>query len=94
MDKVRILKKNELNSKGKILLNSIKKYFGNNTKILKMLPIITGKSKISLRAIDWLVTNYAKKKNIIYELQDNKIKHFNMYLEYKGQLKAYSKKIF
>ena len=68
MDKVRILKKNELNSKGKILLNSIKKYFGTNTKIFKMLPIITGKSKISLRAIDWLVTNYAKKKIRRFEI--------------------------
>ena len=88
---VRILEKNQINSKGKILLNSIKKYFQDNTKIHKMLPIITGKSKISLRVIDWLVTN---KKNIIYEMTDTRVKHFNMYLEYKGQLKAYSKKYF
>jgi len=94
MDKVRILQKNEINSKGKILLNSIKKYFDDTNKIQKMLPIITGKSKISLRVIDWLVTNYSKKNNIMYELKDNKIKYFNMYLEYKGQLKAYSKKYF
>jgi len=94
MSNVRILEKNEINSKGKVLLGSIKKYFSDNNKIQKMLPIITGKSKISLRAIDWLVTNYSKKKNIIYEVDDNKIRHFNMYLEYKGQLKAYSKKYF
>jgi hypothetical protein len=94
MNNVRILEKNQINSKGKILLNSIKKYFSDNTKILQMLPIITGKSNISLRVIDWLVTNYAKKNNIIYELTDTRIKHFNMYLEYKGQLKAYSKKYF
>jgi hypothetical protein len=94
MDKVRILEKNQINSKGKILLNSIKKFFQDNNKIYKMLPIITGKSNISLRVIDWLVTNYSKKKNIVYEINDNKVKHFNMYLEYKGQLKAYSKKYF
>ena len=57
-----------------------------------MIPIITGKSKISLRVLDWLVTNYAKKNNIIYELSNSKIRHFNMYLEYKSQLKAYEVK--
>jgi hypothetical protein len=94
MEELTILSKSQLGSKATILLNSIKSYFNTNNNINKMIPIITGKSKISLRVLDWLVTNYAKKNNIIYELSNSKIKHFNMYLEYKSQLKAYSKKYF
>ena len=30
------------------------------------LDIINGKSKMSLRIIDWFITNYTKKFNIIY----------------------------
>ena len=32
----------------------------------KMLKIITGDSKISLRIIDWFTTNYAKKNYTLY----------------------------
>ena len=31
------------------------------------LDIINGKSKMSLRIIDWFITNYTKKFNIIYK---------------------------
>jgi hypothetical protein len=46
--------------------------------------------------IDWLVTNYSKKYNIIYPITKNGsgILYFNIYLDYKNQLKAYSKKFF
>ena len=41
------------------------------------------------------VTNYAKKYNTSYYLtQEDSIKQFIVYLNYKSQLKAYSKKIF
>ena len=51
--------------------------------------------KISLRVIDWFVTNYSKKNNINYYLKkiEKKIK-FNVYTSYKSQLKSYSKKYF
>jgi hypothetical protein len=62
----------------------------------KIIPIITGKSKISLRILDWFVTNFSKKNNINYELylENNQKKNFIVYLDYKSQLKAYSKKNF
>jgi hypothetical protein len=46
---------------------------------------------MSLRLIDWFVTNYAKKYNISYIVKKQK---FFVYNEYKNQLKAYSKKLF
>jgi hypothetical protein len=55
-----------------------------------------GGGHISLRILDWLVTNYAKKHNIVYLVPDadGASKTFNMFLEYKSQLKAYSKRFF
>jgi len=65
------------------------------TRITFLKDIISQKTPLSLRLIDWLVTNYSKKYNIIYPLQNSReIKHFNIYLDYKNQLKAYSKKFF
>jgi hypothetical protein len=57
----------------------------------KMLKIITGDSKISLRIIDWFTTNYAKKNFTIYLLNTQR---FKVYDDYKLKLKAYSKKRF
>ena len=57
--------------------------------------IITQKNILSLRILDWLVTNYAKKQNIVYTIiKNNQEINFNIYLDYKNQLKAYSKKYF
>ena len=55
-----------------------------------MLRIINGESRISLRIVDWFVTNYSKKNNIYYKL--NKGDHFTVYQSYKSQLKSFSKK--
>jgi hypothetical protein len=63
----------------------------------KMIRIITGESKISLRIIDWFATNYAKKYYTLYVIQgthDNVTRRFKVYDDYKLKLKAYSKKRF
>jgi hypothetical protein len=54
--------------------------------------ILEGKSNLSLRLIDWFVTNYAKKYNVAYITKGGK--HVIVYLSYKSHLKAYSKKMF
>ena len=90
-----------------ILLDSLKEYYKNEKNIKKLLNIIhQSDTKISLRIIDWFVTNYSKKKNIYYSIykksdgtktfeSDNNefVKHFNTYHAYKSQLKSYSKKV-
>ena len=64
-----------------------------------MMNIINGETRISLRIVDWFVTNYAKKNFTVYE--NPVVKHgvssttrFKVYNEYKLKLKAYSKKRF
>jgi hypothetical protein len=82
----------KISSKKDLLMHSLIYFFSDREKLDKIIPIITGKSNISLRILDWFVTNYSKKNNIWYEiLQNNKIKNFIVYLDYKSQLKAFAK---
>ena len=91
--------KYEVPNKQDILMCSLTEFFKDLTHIKAMLPIIQGQSKISLRIIDWFVTNYAKKNNtrIILGKSDEEngsMKQFLVFLNYKAQLKAYTKRQF
>jgi hypothetical protein len=84
-----------ISSKKDLLMQSLINFFTNRENLDMIIPIIIGKYKISLRILDWFVTNYSKKNNINYQINiNNKIKNFIVYLDYKSQLKAYSKKQF
>ena len=71
--------------------------FNPDNNLDKMLKIITGDSKISLRIVDWFATNYAKKYYTLYYIEqndDNISRRFKVYDDYKLKLKAYSKNRF
>ena len=74
-----------------LLLNSLNDFYQKDGNIDKMLTIINGQSTISLRLVDWFVTNYAKKNFVIYSLKESR---FKVYDDYKLKLRAYSKKRF
>jgi hypothetical protein len=71
-----------------ILLESLKKFYSSQTNLNKLLNVLSKDSTVSLRAIDYLCTNYAKTQDVLYDI--GKIP-FNLYLSYRSQLKAYSK---
>lgn len=78
-----------------LLMVSLAKFYSMRTHMVEIIDIIEGVSKISLRLIDWFVTNYSKKHStIITKVINNNIVHFNVYLSYRSQLKAYSKQQF
>lgn len=78
-----------------LLMLSLVRFYGNKALVQKIIPIIEGKSPISLRLVDWFVTNYSKKHGTIITKQvSNNVMHFNVYLSYRSQLKAYSKQQF
>ena len=83
-------------SQNDLLLNNLMDFYKNEFNLDKMLKIITGESKISLRIVDWFATNYAKKNFTLYSIEDSfgNIKRFKVYVDYKLKLKAYSKKRF
>ena len=79
-------------SDDKLLLDSLCIYYKQEPNITKLLNYLKV-DKISLRIIDWFVTNYSKKHNSIYKI--NKYTNpFNVFHSYKSQLKSYSKKYF
>ena len=75
-----------------LLLNNLLAYYKRTNLLDKMLSIINGDSKISLRIVDWFSTNYAKKNYTVYTLKNGK--RFKVYIDYKLKLRAYSKKRF
>ena len=90
-----------------VLLDSLYEYYCKQKNINKLMEVLEDDNKISLRIIDWFVTNYSKKNNIYYTIfetntkkktftqENNRIfKQFNTYHSYKSQLKSFSKKKF
>ena len=76
-----------------ILLNKLLLFYKNTEYFDKMISIINGTSKISLRIVDWFVTNYSKKNYCVIENAETN-ERFKVYNDYKLKLKAYSKKKF
>jgi hypothetical protein len=82
-------------TQNQLLLNNLLAFYKDQSLIDRMLNIITGESRISLRIVDWFATNYAKKFYTLYDLNTNNgIHRFKVYFDYKLKLKAYSKKRF
>lgn len=78
-------------SRQDLIMESVTDFFTDRNHLNQMMPILNQTAHISLRILDYFVTNYAKKKKIIYLHND---RFFNVFLNYKAQLKAYSKKQF
>lgn len=90
-------------AKSDVLRNSLKRFYADSRHIKTFTLITVGEPKedgsrsspISLRLLDWLVTNYAKKRNVVYAITRKDVPHaFNVWVEYRSQLKAYSKQYF
>lgn len=114
-------KEKDIQGKQELLLVSLNKFYQEKNNKKNLIKILNGETKISLRIIDWFVTNYSK-KNLIEYTVSNKIKspkrttlkkttlskmskkdrskytsankQFNVFLSYRSQLRAYSKKQF
>jgi len=126
-DTVKLLSVDSPSIKNNLLMIALNNFYSKNENLDRFIEIISNNSvKMSLRIIDWFVTNYSKKNYIIYYIPKkrlsckktlnpknttpvnipgkiNKLKtldtcpkteQFIVYLRYKSQLKAYSKKKF
>lgn len=90
-----------IQSKQDVLLESLRKFYEDPAHLRVLTEVLHSSEArqpgkhLSLRILDWLVTNYAKKHNIVYLVPGEEVPAtFNMFLEYKSQLKAYSKRYF
>jgi hypothetical protein len=87
-----------VNTQNDLLMKNLMEFYSNREFLYKMMRIINGESNISLRIVDWFVTNYAKEYYTVYELivpnslGENISTRFKVYNDYKLKLKAYTKK--
>src|SRR4051812_3348989 len=69
-------------SREEALLNSLLRFYNQDPQHLNILSAISKqKTIISLREMDYTVTNYSNNKKVVYKLKDGTL--FNMYLDYK-----------
>jgi hypothetical protein len=89
--------KNRIQGKQDFIVRWLQDFYNQPGRLAEVLPILTGQSAVSLRLIDWFVTNYSKKFNVSYPLTDasaNTTRQFMVHFHYKRELKAYSKRLF
>lgn len=81
----------DIDTKLSLLMKSLTDFYSNPIYIEQIKSIIDQNSIISLRILDWFITNYSKKHRTIIPTNGRSI---DVYQNYKLQLKSFSKKQF
>jgi len=84
-------RKKKIHCKQELIISSLQRFYSGRQDLNEIVDLLKGTSEVSLRLIDWFVTNYSKVHTISYILHGQE---FVVYMNYKNQLKAYSKKLF
>lgn len=74
------------------ILVSLKDYYTSDMVTALLVPVISQSSRVSLRALDWLVTNYSKKHNVVCSTGTNSM--FNIHHGYKAALNTNKRRNF
>lgn len=81
----------DFETKFTLLVNKLTEYYTVNPDKLKIMKnIIEQEHKISLRVLDWFVTNYSKRNKIYVDSKFDR----DIYQEYKLNLKSFNKVFF
>jgi len=80
------------NNRTLLLKKSLLDFYKTKSNVDKLVNVLNKNTEYSLRILEWFVSNFTKKHNIIYPVKKNK--EFNVYLSYKSQLDSYQKKQF
>jgi hypothetical protein len=90
-----VTQRSRIQCKQQIIVTWLQEFFAQPGHLERILPLVDPesavKSPVSLRLVDWFCTNYAKKNNVAYLLDQ---RQFLVYFQYKRELKAYSKRMF
>jgi hypothetical protein len=79
-------------SRSGTLLDSINQFYEDPKHSKSLLDILDKKGTVSLRNLEWFITNYSKKRALSYKTTDGKT--FTVHCAYKSSLDGYSKKLF
>ena len=84
-------RKRKIHCKQELIIASLQRFYSGRDDLNEIVELLKGTSEVSLRLIDWFVTNFSKAHSTSYILNGQE---FVVYMNYKNQLKAYSKKLF
>lgn len=79
-------------NKSDILLSSINTFYTVPENKHILIELLNKSGGISLRNLEWFITNYAKKNHTSFKTHDGKL--FTVHCAYKSSLDGYSKKLF
>jgi len=82
--------------KDTLIKNSLLSFFSDTKNFQIFYNVVNKKTEYSLRVLEWFVSKYAEKNDIVYtfETPNGKTKEFNVFLDYRNQLTSYQKKCF
>lgn len=75
-----------------LLMKSLTEFYSNQAYIDEIKSIVDQNNILSLRILDWFITNYSKKFRTFINKQNGEI--MDVYMNYKLMLKSYSKASF
>ena len=75
-----------------LLLRSLNSFYSDTHNSEKLLDVINHRKGVSLRNIEWFITNYAKSNQTRYKTKEGK--DFPVHIQYKASLDGYSKRAF
>jgi hypothetical protein len=61
-------RKRKIPCRRELLIVSLQRFYNSHNDLSTLIPILKGEGELSLRVIDWFVTNYAKKHHISYSV--------------------------
>lgn len=79
-------------NKSSLLLESLTRFFSEQKNAEQLQDVLSHRKGISLRNLEWFVTNYSKNRHVTYTGPNGKI--FTVHVAYKSSLDGYSKKLF
>ena len=79
-------------SRTEVLKASVETFYTDPRNSNVLCDILEKKSGISLRNLEWFITNYSKQRNLSFVTPEGK--RFTVHCSYKSTLDGYSKKLF
>ena len=73
-----------MTSRSDVLLKSISEFYDEPGNYSLLKSILEKKSGVSLRNLEWFITDYSRKKNFTYTTKSGKL--FSVHMSYKSSL--------
>jgi len=79
-------------TRGDLLLEALRRFFETPEHAQQLKDILEHRRGVSLRNLEWFVTNYSRQTNVTYKTSTGR--QFTVHVAYKSSLDGYSKKFF